>query len=175
MTAFKIIKHKVFDNICITIILVNSISLGMEDPEQVGTTQLQTNMENIFLALYSVEMVLKILGLGFVFNKGAYLRDPWNILDFIIVMSAYLTIFQDLASSLANGGATQVQTYDSPKEGGLSLNSLRAFRVLRPLRAITSIKGLQVLVLSVLSALPLLQDTILVLMSFFLVFSIACV
>lgn len=50
-------------------------------------------MENIFLALYSVEMVLKILGLGFVFNKGAYLRDPWNILDFIIVMSAYLTIF----------------------------------------------------------------------------------
>lgn len=32
MTAFKIIKHKVFDNICITIILVNSISLGMEDP-----------------------------------------------------------------------------------------------------------------------------------------------
>ncbi len=93
MTAFKIIKHKVFDNICILIILVNSISLGLEDPEQVGTTVAQTNMENTFLALYTIEMVLKILGLGFLFNKGAYLRDPWNILDFIIVMSAYLTIF----------------------------------------------------------------------------------
>jgi hypothetical protein len=37
-----------------------------------------------------MEMVLKILGLGFVFNKGAYLRDPWNILDFVIVMTGYL-------------------------------------------------------------------------------------
>ena len=99
-------------------------------------------MENTFLALYSIEMVLKILGLGFFFNKGAYLRDPWNILDFIIVMSAYLTIFQELSSYLANGGVSEVQTYDSPSTGGLSLNSLRAFRVLRPLRAITSIKGL---------------------------------
>jgi voltage-dependent calcium channel L type alpha-1D len=64
-------------------------------------------------------------------------------------------------------------TAENVDQDGLSLNSLRAFRVLRPLRAITSIKGLQVLVLSVLAALPLLQDTILVLLSFFLVFSIA--
>jgi len=64
----------------------------MEDPLQVGTTPQQDIMENVFLALYSIEMVLKILGLGFIFNKGAYIRDPWNILDFVIVMSAYLTI-----------------------------------------------------------------------------------
>ena len=45
--------------------------------------------------------------------------------------------------------------------------------MLRPLRAITSIKGLQVLVVAIVSSLPLLKDTILVLLSFFLVFSIA--
>lgn len=45
--------------------------------------------------------------------------------------------------------------------------------MLRPLRAITSIKGLQVLVVSIIKSLPLLQDTILVLLSFFIVFSIA--
>lgn len=116
---------------------------------------------------------MKILGLGFIFNKGAYLRDPWNILDFIIVMSAYLTIIQDLSDLVANGGVREEVTAENVDDTGLSLNSLRAFRVLRPLRAITSIKGLQVLVLSVLSALPLLQDTILVLLSFFVVFSIA--
>lgn len=116
---------------------------------------------------------MKILGLGFIFNKGAYLRDPWNILDFIIVMSAYLTIAQDLTTLIQNGGVEEEVTAENVNQGGLSLNSLRAFRVLRPLRAITSIKGLQVLVLSVLSALPLLQDTILVLLSFFIVFSIA--
>lgn len=35
-------------------------------------------------------MVLKILGMGFVFNRDAYLRDAWNILDFVIVMVGYL-------------------------------------------------------------------------------------
>jgi hypothetical protein len=36
-------------------------------------------------------MIIKIVALGFLFNKGAYLRDPWNVLDFIIVGSAWLT------------------------------------------------------------------------------------
>jgi hypothetical protein len=92
MFAFKIIKHKVFETICIGIILLNSISLGLEDPLAVSTTPFQDLTEMVFLGLYSTEMCLKILGLGFFFNKGAYLRDPWNILDFVIVMSAYLTV-----------------------------------------------------------------------------------
>ena len=41
-------------------------------------------------------MLFKIVGLGFIFGKGAYLRDPWNILDFVIVMSAWLTITQEI-------------------------------------------------------------------------------
>jgi hypothetical protein len=44
---------------------------------------------------------------------------------------------------------------------------------LRPLKAITSIKGLQTLVAAVVKSLPLLQDTIIVLMAFFVVFAIA--
>ena len=49
------------------------------------------------MGLYTVEMILKIVGLGFFFgSKNAYLRDLWNVLDFTIVMSAYLTIAQDL-------------------------------------------------------------------------------
>ena len=52
------------------------------------------------------------------------------------------------------------------------MSSLRAFRVLRPLRAVTSIPGLKILVSSVLTALPLLKDTIIVLMFFFLIFAI---
>lgn len=122
--------------------MANSFSLALEDPLAVSTTPFQDMLENVFLALYSTEMALKIVGLGFLFNEGAYLRDPWNILDFIIVSSAYLTIFQNLADLIANGGYKVEVTAVSEKSGGLSLNSLRAFRVLRPLRAITSIKGL---------------------------------
>lgn len=46
--------------------------------------------------------------------------------------------------------------------------------MLRPLRAISSIKGLQILVISVMNSFGLLGDTILVLFSFFTIFSIAC-
>ena len=101
-------------------------------------------------------MVLKILGLGFIFNPGSYLRDPFNILYFFIVMSAYISM---LDSENSNGG-------------GVSLTSLRAFRVLKPLRAVNNIPGLRLIVQAILSALPLLKDTIIVLIFFFLIFAI---
>ena len=113
-------------------------------------------------------MCFKIIGYGFIFGKGTYLRDPWNILDFIIVMSAWLTIGQEIfAPDNSKGNVNQKN-----EEEGLSLSSLRAFRVLRPLRAITSIEGLRLLVSAVLKALPLLRDAIIVLMFFFLIFAI---
>ena len=46
----------------------------------------------MFLALYTVEMVLKILALGLLFNKGAYLRNGWNILDFVVIFAGYLQL-----------------------------------------------------------------------------------
>ena len=91
--ALNIINHDVFEKFSIFVILANSITLAMEDPQAVSTTVLADMLENIFLALYSIEMILKITGLGFAFNEGAYLRDVWNILDFTIVSSAYLTVF----------------------------------------------------------------------------------
>ena len=154
--AGSIIKHKAFETATISVILANSATLAMEDPQAVNTTPTQDVIENVFLALYTIEMILKILGLGFLFSgKESYLRDPWNILDFTIVMSAYLTIFSKIYTESVEGGPA-VQTAESQDEGGLSLNSLRAFRVLRPLRAVTSIKGLQILVTAVIAALPLI-------------------
>jgi hypothetical protein len=38
-------------------------------------------------------MVVKILSLGFILNGGSYLRDAWNILDFVIIGSGYLGMF----------------------------------------------------------------------------------
>jgi hypothetical protein len=38
-------------------------------------------------------MIVKIVSLGFLLNKGAYLRDAWNILDFVIIASGYMSMF----------------------------------------------------------------------------------
>jgi hypothetical protein len=87
-------------------------------------------------------MSLKILAWGFFFGNKPYIRDPWNILDFTVVMSAYLTIVTDAVDKYNNGGKEKVITRINKDSGGISLSSLRAFRVLRPLRAVTTIKGL---------------------------------
>ena len=93
-------------------------------------------METLFLVLYTIEMAFKIFGLGFFFNSGAYLRDSWNILDFIIVLSAYLPLIINSES--------------------MNISVLRSFRVLRPLRAISSIKNLKILIKTLFDSFSLL-------------------
>ena len=40
----------------------------------------------VFAAIYTLEMILKIISKGFALHKYAYLRDPWNWLDFVVVI-----------------------------------------------------------------------------------------
>jgi len=83
------------------VIIANSLKIAMEDPTNEENSAFSIIIENLFLSLYTLEMLLKIICLGFVLNKGSYLRDPWNILDFIIVTLAYVQIIlQPDASSL---------------------------------------------------------------------------
>ena len=44
----------------------------------------------VFLAIYSVEMVIKVIAKGFILNNYTYLRNPWNWLDFIVILSGML-------------------------------------------------------------------------------------
>lgn len=40
--------------------------------------------------MFAAEAALKIISMGFVLSKGSYLRDAWNILDFTVVVAAYV-------------------------------------------------------------------------------------
>jgi hypothetical protein len=46
----------------------------------------QEKIENVFLAIFTVECVMKIIAYGLVAHSGAYLRNGWNLLDFTIVV-----------------------------------------------------------------------------------------
>jgi len=46
----------------------------------------QEKIENVFLVIFTVECVMKIIAYGFVAHPGAYLRNGWNLLDFTIVV-----------------------------------------------------------------------------------------
>ena len=80
----------------------------------------------IFLGIYSLEMVIKVVAKGFILNNYTYLRSPWNWLDFLVILSGYLTSFIEMGN----------------------LAGLRTFRVLRALKTI-SILPSKVLFLSV--------------------------
>lgn len=143
MTCFYIINTSAFDNISIFVILANSFTMILDDS---GTNDnpdpIWGILETVFLVLYTIEMVFKILGMGFLFKEDAYLKDSWNILDFFIVMTSYSGVIQQTDDSVSTSDVIGEEKSD-PK---FSASGLRVFRVLRPLKTISSIKGLKVLI-----------------------------
>uniref|UniRef100_A0A8C8IGY0 Voltage-dependent calcium channel alpha-1 subunit IQ domain-containing protein n=1 Tax=Oncorhynchus tshawytscha TaxID=74940 RepID=A0A8C8IGY0_ONCTS len=96
--------------------------------------------EPYFIGIFCFEFGIKLVALGFVFHKGSYLRNGWNIMDFIVVVSGIL----------ATAGAHMNIPVD--------LRTLRAVRVLRPLKLVSGIPSLQIVLKSIMKAMvPLLQ------------------
>ncbi|KAK9955184.1 hypothetical protein ABG768_015072, partial [Culter alburnus] len=92
--------------------------------------------EPYFIGIFCFEAGIKIIALGFVFHKGSYLRNGWNVMDFVVVLTGILT--------------TVGSQFD--------LRTLRAVRVLRPLKLVSGIPSLQVVLKSIMKAMvPLLQ------------------
>lgn len=77
------------------------------------------------------EFVLKVMAMGFINGKNAYMKDPWNCLDCFVVLS-----------SLANS----ISLIISPGSKGKSLSAFRSIRLLRPLKLLSKIPSLKVLV-----------------------------
>ncbi|KOO27419.1 voltage-gated ion channel superfamily, partial [Chrysochromulina tobinii] len=96
--------------------------------------------EWVYLLIFTFEMLAKICAYGFIGHDGAYLRDAWGQLDFVVVSLAWLPIL-------------------FPSFGNYSV--MRSVRALRPLRALKRLPGMPVLVNSILAALPKLSDVIL--------------
>ena len=43
--------------------------------------------EQVFTWVFFVEMVIKVIAKGFIWENYSYLRDPWNWLDFVVVVA----------------------------------------------------------------------------------------
>lgn len=117
-------------------------------------------------------MSIKIIGLGLIFSEGSYLREPWNVLDFIIVASGYVPLVMDsLVPPNSTGFKIEVGAPRASSQG-VDLSGMRVFRVLRPLKTIQNIRGLKVLMTALLGAVSLLADTVVILIFFFVLYAI---
>ncbi|XP_060812327.1 voltage-dependent calcium channel type A subunit alpha-1 isoform X11 [Bombus pascuorum] len=145
-----IIEWPPFEYAVLLTIIANCVVLALEEhlPKQDKTILAQKleATEIYFLGIFCVEASLKILALGFVLHRGSYLRNIWNIMDFFVVVTGFITAFSQGI------------------ELDMDLRTLRAIRVLRPLKLVSGIPSLQVVLKSIIKAMaPLLQIGLLVL------------
>lgn len=150
--ALYIISQKAFDGVSLFFIGMNSVQLAISDPTDLNPPPIWNYVDNTFLVFYTFEMCLKILGWGFVLKPGSYLRDPWNMLDFVIVFTGLLDL-------ITQGGS-------------VDLSAMRTFRVMRPLKTISGIEGLRIIVSSLLKSSKPLFESLIVLFFGYLLFSI---
>nr|QFP39652.1 voltage-gated calcium channel subunit alpha 1-like protein [Tridacna squamosa] len=149
--CIRVVEWKPFEFVILLTIFANCFALAFYTPFPVRdsneTNKALEHVEIIFLVIFTVEAVMKIIAYGFIFHSGAYLRNGWNILDFVIVIIGLIsTIIQ---SSISD------DVFD--------VKALRAFRVLRPLRLVSRAPSLQVVLNSILRAMvPLLHIALLV-------------
>uniref|UniRef100_A0A8C2X2H8 Calcium channel, voltage-dependent, L type, alpha 1S subunit, b n=1 Tax=Cyclopterus lumpus TaxID=8103 RepID=A0A8C2X2H8_CYCLU len=84
----SIVEWKTFEIIILLTIFANCIALAVFTPmPEEDTNNTNTSLESleyIFLIIFTLECFLKIVAYGLVFHEGAYLRNCWNILDFVI-------------------------------------------------------------------------------------------
>ncbi|XP_030347387.1 LOW QUALITY PROTEIN: sodium channel protein type 5 subunit alpha-like [Strigops habroptila] len=93
-------------------------------------------VEYTFTGIYTFESLIKILARGFCMTEFTFLRDPWNWLDFSVIVMAYVGEFVKVGS----------------------VSPLRTFRVLRALKTISVIPGLKTIVGALIQSVKKLAD-----------------
>ncbi|XP_078519331.1 sodium channel protein type 5 subunit alpha-like isoform X2 [Lissotriton helveticus] len=129
--SIKILVHALFSIFIMCTILTNCVFMAMSD-----TAPWTKYVEYTFTGIYTFESLIKILARGFCLKQFTFLRDPWNWLDFSVIVMAYATEFVDLGN----------------------VSALRTFRVLRALKTISVIPGLKTIVGALIQSVRKLAD-----------------
>ncbi|XP_009888776.1 PREDICTED: sodium channel protein type 5 subunit alpha-like [Charadrius vociferus] len=131
--AIKILTHSLFVGFITCTVILNCVSMAVNQlPDALNWT------EGLFTGIYTVEILIKVLARGFVWNEFTFLRDPWNCLDLVVIVITYISLCRSMGK----------------------VSALRTFRVLRTLKAISVIPGLKVIVNSLIESVKKLTDVL---------------
>ncbi|VDO14180.1 unnamed protein product [Rodentolepis nana] len=194
-----------FDLFIMIVICASSIALAAEDPVAENSTKnkILEHFDYAFTGVFTVEMVLKevltlslqhlflgelhapveyitVIDLGVVLHPGAYCRDPWNILDAIVVFCALVAFtMKPLVNPIEreremNFRFRKPATSASAKNLN-TIKSLRVLRVLRPLKTIKRVPKLKAVFDCVLSSLRNVLNILIVFVLFQFIFAVIAV
>ncbi|GLI61880.1 hypothetical protein VaNZ11_004391 [Volvox africanus] len=138
-----LVTCKWFEGVILVMILASCVVLALDRPRNDPSSRVAHVIHYLELALnvlFGVEMCLKLLLKGFLFHPGAYWRNPWDVLDGLIVGASLLAM---VLSSVA------------------FFRNLRLLRVLRPLRMVSRVKMMRTVLETLIRSLPAVANVVL--------------
>ena len=155
---YKFVQWTGFETIIMIAIIWSSLKLIMDtyilnEPDDAFISQFSAKLDNFFIAFFTLECLLKSIAYGFIFEKGSYLRESWNMLDFFIVWTSII----DLAFDGINLPVIKI---------------LRLLRTIRPLRFISHNSGIKIIVEALLQSLGHIFNVAIVVWLVWLMFAI---
>ena len=127
-----------FKHFILVAVVANAVIMAMHDYRYRidQTVPQKTTLDNVstrvFFAIFFLEFLIKVIAMGFVLQQRSYLRNGWNVLDCVALMTSMLEL-------------TNTNSAD--------LLWLRTLRVIKPLRSIKVFPGLQKLVRNLFESL----------------------
>uniref|UniRef100_A0A673I6Y2 Ion transport domain-containing protein n=1 Tax=Sinocyclocheilus rhinocerous TaxID=307959 RepID=A0A673I6Y2_9TELE len=88
--CINLVEWKPFDIFILLSIFANCVALAVyipfpEDDSNSTNHDLET-VEYAFLIIFTIETFLKIIAYGLVMHQNSYVRNGWNMMDFVIVI-----------------------------------------------------------------------------------------
>jgi len=125
----------------------------LNDPNGTLTNYLLLS-DYVLTSFFICEGLMKIISQGFFLNgDGSYMKNGWNIIDFLVVVISVVSI-----------------TVTGNKYKFVKI--FRLLRILRPLRVVSKNKGLRIGIQALIVAIPRLFNVTIISLLFFIIWGI---
>lgn len=140
----RLIESPAFQNVIVTLIVINAIILGMETSDRIMSWagDYLKIVDALILKVFVIEIALRIY-----VHRWRFFTQPWSVFDFVVVAVAFVP-------------------------SGQAWSALRALRVLRVLRLVSVVPTMRRVIEGLLSAIPGIASVATILLLFFYVFAV---
>lgn len=152
--CFKLSTSQKMENLWLLIIFLSEVKIIIDTYFPINPPEILSKLDYVSFGFFTIELVIKIISAGFFLEKGSYLRNPWNKLDFIIIVFYFFDIV--------------IKT--------LNVSAATGFRVIRmlmiPLRLISHNNNMKIVVTALLDSITSIFNTLIVIVLIWLMFAI---
>ncbi|KAL7824794.1 hypothetical protein SRHO_G00344270 [Serrasalmus rhombeus] len=163
---FGIVQNPVLDHVILLVVLLDTSTLMAHTFQSVTVTTswCLSAVNSCLLVFYVLEALFKILIQG-----RTYFRNPWNDLDFFILL---MTLLDFVLSLVQSGGGFSSRQASTLFRVFKTLKGARVFRALRLLKAIRFFKGLQDILLTCLQSFRSMSSILVLMFLFLFIFAV---